>query len=497
MASTSPEPRDKRDRCNVGVSSDKIQDTQVLSAPTSSVKESLIGLMPRKLLTTKCLLVLEMKALSSSLKKCKLKEEVCEIAPKFEEICVSYNDFRKAVDKVTDIEIAFELSHHVAYLFEECSNLHEICKQRYFYRLDDNGDQMTEVKVTDSVSQVSRGISSSTSKASSAARLIELECKRSALRAVRDLELAKAKAKAQEAETKAQEAAIEAEAKARFSIEEAKLEAEAKLLELSERGSYVGSKSALRRVRSIRSSTKASAIGAVPHISFSVNRNNRESYNGGVTALDVRPEVSIPFSSANRKYQETKLHLTFEQDQTETKQRPKCKNKHSVVLHEFYSRSTSVNLGAAESVSTEKSNEEQDELIQPSHNDQITRLLQEPNIKVDDNCYEIPVPMKADVSNVLAGNFYFFMTKQKEHRVVFDGAASYKGILLNDAFYPVINLLSGLVENLTLFRFKKYACMADLSKCFFQISLLKDQLDLFCLIWYVIRLLVLYGMLLV
>ena len=35
---------------------------------------------------------------------------------------------------------------------------------------------------------------------------------------------------------------------------------------------------------------------------------------------------------------------------------PKYKNKHSGVLHEFYSRSTSINLGAAKSVSTKKSN---------------------------------------------------------------------------------------------------------------------------------------------
>ena len=69
MASTFPEPKDKRDRCNVGVSFDKIQATQVLSAPTPSgplVKESLTGLVPHKLLTTKHLLVLNMKALSST-----------------------------------------------------------------------------------------------------------------------------------------------------------------------------------------------------------------------------------------------------------------------------------------------------------------------------------------------------------------------------------------------------------------------------------------------
>ena len=77
MACTSPEPQNKWDQCNVGVSFDKIQATQALSAPTSSgplVKESLTCQVPCKLLTTKRLLVLEMKALSSSLKKCNRKK---------------------------------------------------------------------------------------------------------------------------------------------------------------------------------------------------------------------------------------------------------------------------------------------------------------------------------------------------------------------------------------------------------------------------------------
>ena len=78
----------------------------------------------------------------------------------------------------------------------------------------------------------------------------------------------------------------------------------------------------------------------------------------------------------------------------------------------------------------------------------------------------------------------FFLTKQKKPRVVFDGAASYKGFSLNGAVYPGINLLNGLVEVLTRFRLGKYACMADLSKCFFQVFMPEDQRDLFRLIWY-------------
>ena len=77
-----------------------------------------------------------------------------------------------------------------------------------------------------------------------------------------------------------------------------------------------------------------------------------------------------------------------------------------------------------------------------------------------------------------------FLTKQKKPRVVFDGYAWYKGFLLNDAVYPGINLLNGLVEVLTRFRLGKYACMTDLSKCFFQVSMPEDQRDLFRLIWY-------------
>ena len=126
-------------------------------------------------------------------------------------------------------------------------------------------------------------------------------------------------------------------------------------------------------------------------------------------------------------------------------------------------------------MSTERSYEVEDELIQLSHNDQIIRLLVVPNIKVIDNCYKIPVLMKKDVINVLPGNFYFFLTKQKKPRVVFNGATSYEGFSLNDAVYPGINLLSRLVEILTCFRLEKYACMPDLSKCFFQIFLPKDQ----------------------
>ena len=77
----------------------------------------------------------------------------------------------------------------------------------------------------------------------------------------------------------------------------------------------------------------------------------------------------------------------------------------------------------------------------------------------------------------------FFVTKQAKSIVVFDGAATYKGVSLNDAVYPGENLLNGLVDVLTRFRLGKFACMADISKCFFQVSIPESQRNLYRLIW--------------
>ena len=51
-------------------------------------------------------------------------------------------------------------------------------------------------------------------------------------------------------------------------------------------------------------------------------------------------------------------------------------------------------------------------------------------------------------------------------------------------FLPGANLLNRLTDVLTRFRLGKFACMADLSKCFFQISIPEDQRDLFRLAWF-------------
>ena len=76
------------------------------------------------------------------------------------------------------------------------------------------------------------------------------------------------------------------------------------------------------------------------------------------------------------------------------------------------------------------------------------------------------------------------MTKQGKPRVVYDGAATFEGVSLNQAVLAGTNLLNNLVEVLTRFRFGKFACMADLSKCFFQVAVPESQRDLFRIIWF-------------
>ena len=77
-----------------------------------------------------------------------------------------------------------------------------------------------------------------------------------------------------------------------------------------------------------------------------------------------------------------------------------------------------------------------------------------------------------------------FVTRTDKPRVVYDGAAMFNGMSLNQVVLAGENLLNKLVEVLIRFRLGKYACVADASKCFFQLSIPSDQQDLFRIVWY-------------
>ena len=176
------------------------------------------------------------------------------------------------------------------------------------------------------------------------------------------------------------------------------------------------------------------------------------------------------------------------------------------------------------------------EALQPSRNNDKTKEIVESEIKVVDNRYEIPLPLNMAIVEQLPNNYRsaldravsmrrstiknsdlrrtltdtfdelidkewivpmeeisssgltwylpFFVTKQEKARVVYDGAALHKGMSLNQAVLGGANLLNNLVEVLIRFWFGRYAGIADLSKCFFQVSLPRAQRDLFRFIWF-------------
>jgi len=176
----------------------------------------------------------------------------------------------------------------------------------------------------------------------------------------------------------------------------------------------------------------------------------------------------------------------------------------------------------------------EDEIVQPSINDKMAQHFIEQNTKVVDNRYEMPVPLKEDVkslpnnydlafkrlsslrqtmlrkppikdtlinsmqelkqqgyilpadeaTNTLVNYLPYFLTTQTKPRVVYDGAATWKGCCINNSIHSGPDLLNKLSYVLARFRLGKYALMADLSKCFFQILLPRDQQDLFRILWF-------------
>ena len=78
----------------------------------------------------------------------------------------------------------------------------------------------------------------------------------------------------------------------------------------------------------------------------------------------------------------------------------------------------------------------------------------------------------------------YFLTNQAKPRVVFDGSATWKELCINDIIYSGPDEHNRLSYVLARFRLCRYALMAELSKCFWQILLLEEQQNLFRILWF-------------
>ena len=175
----------------------------------------------------------------------------------------------------------------------------------------------------------------------------------------------------------------------------------------------------------------------------------------------------------------------------------------------------------------------QDEDLDLSYSDVIAKGLVEPNVKLCDDHFKIPLALKADVElpnnlalardraialrkktlkqhdlceflvetiqNLKSKNYIekvsesvyesgrecylpYFVTSQAKERIVYDGNSEYKRLCVNYVIMTGPDLLNSLVHVLARFRKGKYALMADVTKCFFQIKLPEAQRDLCCLL---------------
>ena len=77
---------------------------------------------------------------------------------------------------------------------------------------------------------------------------------------------------------------------------------------------------------------------------------------------------------------------------------------------------------------------------------------------IDKGCL-VPV-VDSDFDHDRCWDLPFFVSKQDKPRVVFDGAATFQGVSLNDAVLPGVNLLNGLVGVLNHFRLGRFAALS-------------------------------------
>ena len=78
----------------------------------------------------------------------------------------------------------------------------------------------------------------------------------------------------------------------------------------------------------------------------------------------------------------------------------------------------------------------------------------------------------------------YFVTSQVKKRIVYNGKSEWQGRCVNDVLMPGSDLLNPFVHVLTRFSRGKFGLMADVTKCFFQISLPESRRDLFRYLWF-------------
>ena len=249
------------------------------------------GNIPRKLLTTHRTLIVDLTTLSKQFERCNSQEKFEELSSKFDALRMAYNNYHANLQQLTEFSTLDQLTDRIVEVYENCYFSYDECYKRLNKRFHD------EVEASDSVSQTAE----STSTSSKLARRIDLDQKLAELKVAAEL------AEAREAKVLAR--AEKAETLAKLRLEEARVEAEQKLISCSERGSSVA---ASRRSRAIRKSQR--------DLTGSVTRASKAKLglDNGFSKASKKPlKLRIATVSATRSQTSNKTLLTQREIPTE------------------------------------------------------------------------------------------------------------------------------------------------------------------------------------
>ena len=197
------------------------------------------GNIPRKLLTTHRTLIVDLTTLSKHFERCNSQEKFEELSSKFDDLRMAYNKYHANLQQLTEFSTLDQLTDRIVEVYKNCYFTYDECYMRLNKRFHD------EVEASDSASQTAE----STSTSSKLARRIDLDQKLAELKVAAELAEAREAKMLAEAEARAEKA----ETLAKLRLEEARVEAEQKLISCSERGSSVA---ASRRSRASRKSLR-------------------------------------------------------------------------------------------------------------------------------------------------------------------------------------------------------------------------------------------------
>ena len=203
------------------------------------------------------------------------KSESANITSEFNEVESFFNEFKVMLSGTTDHEVASELHKGIADVYERCCLLYDKFRSRSNEsKLDYDLDMLA---TTDSASHMAEHVSVTSSRVR--AQQIELESQRTELRAMCYLEKEQAKARAK---------VVASEAETRFRIAQAKLDAEERLLSLSQKGSTLSGASRKSR-RGYHGFTDAThARGKLHHGALTDDADKKQRGSGSSLALGAR-----------------------------------------------------------------------------------------------------------------------------------------------------------------------------------------------------------------